>query len=62
MEKYICECCGGSINPETMKCEFCGTYYKGNSKKKAVYLQQLLNAGIPVNAALELIEREKGGE
>lgn len=28
MEKYICECCGGHINPHTMKCEYCGTQYK----------------------------------
>ena len=28
MEKYLCECCGGHINPTTMTCEFCGTKYK----------------------------------
>lgn len=28
MDKYICECCGGHINPRTMKCEYCGTQYK----------------------------------
>jgi hypothetical protein len=28
MDKYICDCCGGKINPQTMKCEFCGTQYK----------------------------------
>lgn len=28
MKKYICECCGGQINPRTMQCEFCGTRYK----------------------------------
>ena len=28
MEKYLCECCGGHINPRTMTCEYCGTQYK----------------------------------
>ncbi len=28
MNKYICECCGGHIDPYTMKCEYCGTQYK----------------------------------
>lgn len=28
MDKYICECCGGKINPRTMKCEYCDTEYK----------------------------------
>ena len=24
----ICDCCGGTINPRTMRCEFCETPYK----------------------------------
>ncbi len=28
MKAMICERCGGQINPETMRCEYCGTYYK----------------------------------
>ncbi len=28
MEKYVCDCCGGTINPRTMTCEYCGTKYK----------------------------------
>lgn len=23
----ICKCCGGTINPETYKCDYCDTYY-----------------------------------
>lgn len=26
--KYQCECCGGSIDPKTLKCEYCGMTYK----------------------------------
>lgn len=33
MEKYICEQCGGSINPVTMKCEYCGTQYKSHNNQ-----------------------------
>lgn len=25
---YICQCCGGTINRTTMKCEYCGTEYE----------------------------------
>lgn len=28
MDKYICECCGGQIDPSTMTCRYCGTQYK----------------------------------
>lgn len=28
MEKLICECCGGTIDPVTMRCEYCGTAYR----------------------------------
>ena len=28
MKKFICDCCGGQINPATMKCEYCGTAYR----------------------------------
>ena len=28
MDKYTCQCCGGRINPATMKCEYCGTEYR----------------------------------
>ena len=33
MKKYICECCGGQINPLTMQCEYCGTQYKKESEE-----------------------------
>lgn len=28
MKKLICECCNGKINPNTLRCEYCGTQYK----------------------------------
>ena len=28
MIKYICDCCGGKINPQTMECEYCGTQFR----------------------------------
>lgn len=27
MKKYTCECCGGTIDASTMKCEYCGVQY-----------------------------------
>lgn len=29
----ICKCCGGRINIAKMKCEYCDTYYVGNSSE-----------------------------
>lgn len=69
MEKLICECCGGAINPISMQCEYCGTFYQGTKdgvkypniakEKRATYLTQLLDAGIPVDVALQMIEKDK---
>lgn len=28
MNKYICPCCGGTINRASMTCEYCGTGFK----------------------------------
>jgi len=28
LEPMICERCGASINPKTLQCESCGTYYR----------------------------------
>ena len=25
---YLCECCGGTVDPVTLKCDYCGTKYK----------------------------------
>ena len=33
MKKYVCECCGGQINPRTMQCEYCGTQYKKENEE-----------------------------
>lgn len=33
LEKYKCECCGGDINPYTLKCEYCGTQYKDKNER-----------------------------
>ena len=33
MRKYICECCGGTINTRTMKCEYCGCQYEDDGMK-----------------------------
>jgi len=48
MEKYICDCCGGAIDPRTMTCEYCGTKYKRNDDywAKPIRLETFQN---PVN-------------
>ena len=48
MNKYVCDCCGGTVNPATMRCEYCGTYYKevADNYYKPVRIEMYQN---PVN-------------
>ena len=34
LRPYICKQCGGTINPATLKCEYCGTRYEDKSLKR----------------------------
>lgn len=34
LRPYICKQCGGTINPATLKCEYCGTPYEDQSLKR----------------------------
>ena len=43
MKKYVCECCGGQINPATMKCEYCGTQYKHDIENHVIRLETYTN-------------------
>lgn len=36
LRPYICKQCGGTIKPATMRCEYCGTQYEGDSLKRLV--------------------------
>lgn len=44
MDKYTCECCGGHIDPYTMKCEYCGTQYKKENEQ--VYRIETYHANV----------------
>ena len=44
MDKYICECCGGQIDPHTMRCEYCGTQYEKNNEN--VYRIETFNSPV----------------
>ena len=39
LRPYICKQCGGTINPATLKCEYCGTPYEDKSLKRIVISQ-----------------------
>jgi hypothetical protein len=41
LRPYICERCGGTVNPATLKCEYCGTPYKDESLKHITITQQV---------------------
>lgn len=36
-DKYICDCCGGHIDPKTMTCEYCGTQYREDLVNEHVF-------------------------
>lgn len=37
--KFICECCGGAINPRTYQCEYCGTQYKRDDDDQIIRIE-----------------------
>lgn len=38
LKALICERCGAAINPVTMQCEYCGTYYKYINDVQTIYV------------------------
>lgn len=36
LRPYICKQCNGTVNPATLKCEYCGTRYESDSLKRIV--------------------------
>lgn len=40
---YICQCCGGTINRATMKCEYCGTEYEKNNDQVHLRIETFRN-------------------
>lgn len=40
---YICQCCGGTINRDTMKCEYCGTEYEKNDDQVRLRIETFHN-------------------
>ena len=39
MKPFICECCGGQVDPAAMKCEYCGTTYRLDENYKPIMIQ-----------------------
>ena len=44
--KYICECCGGKVNPVTLACEYCGTKYKQDYDTNSVFRIETFQAPV----------------
>lgn len=36
MKALICKNCGGSINPKTLQCEYCGTQYREELREDSI--------------------------
>ena len=39
IKPFICECCGGQVDPAAMKCEYCGTTYRLDENYKPIMIQ-----------------------
>ena len=46
IDKYICECCGGKINPVTLVCEYCGTKYKQDHYANSIFRIETFQAPV----------------
>lgn len=53
--KYQCECCGGSIDPKTLKCEYCGMAYR---KENNGVTEQLFRIEHVYNPVDTLVSRQ----
>jgi hypothetical protein len=56
MKAMICERCGGTINPATMRCEYCGTYYQEDKSPLILHVEQrginVLNTSLAIDDEL----------
>lgn len=55
---YVCECCGGKVNPATLTCEYCGTKYKRDSADRVprLYVETFSNP-VRTFSAVTLMDR-----
>lgn len=44
--RYVCECCGGKVNPVTLTCEYCGTKYKQDPVANNVFRIETFQAPV----------------
>ena len=51
--KYQCECCGGTIDTKTLRCEFCGMTYKIENEK--IFRIETYNAPVDTLKSRQLI-------
>lgn len=51
MEKLICESCGAPLNPNSLKCEYCGTHYKRDYREGVTHYIQTCPAKVEVLAS-----------
>lgn len=56
MKDYTCTHCGGQINPQTMKCEYCGTQYKIENDQ--ILRIETFHNPVETFSAAEVISRE----
>ena len=58
MQKLVCECCGGAINPNSLVCEYCGTRYKEDRSFNGEirYIQTCPTSIVPLGYRMEVTE------
>lgn len=58
LEKLQCKNCGGTINPSTLKCEYCGTQYAKKTENSITHYIQTCPAKIHTLASKTVIADE----
>ncbi len=43
LKPLVCKCCGGTINRQTMKCEYCGTEYERQGEDAVIRIETFRN-------------------
>lgn len=58
MKKLQCTNCGGTINPETYVCEYCGTRYKNDTPLMYPVVVERMHPGTHTLQCVHKIDRE----
>ena len=51
---YICDCCGGKVDPVTLTCEYCGTVYKKDIDDHFIRIETFTNPVVTLTSKINI--------